>query len=650
LNRAPGIRHIPALDGLRGLAVAAVVLFHTGHLRGGFLGVDLFFTLSGFLITSLLVGERLATGRTDLVRFWARRARRLLPALFALLLAMPLYAAFLAQPFELDALRVQTLASLLYVANWNAIVAGADYWARENAPSLLQHTWSLAIEEQFYVVWPLVFAAEWKGALARAGAAASSETGLRRVLLVSVVFAALSLVVMLVAAFLGASTSRLYFGSDTRFASILVGCALACAVQLRAPVAEGKPRALLEAAAAAALAGIVASWFVFDGQSPFVYRGGLVVLAVAASVVLLAAVHPRTGPLAALLSFAPLRGLGILSYGLYLWHWPVLQLLGTERTGLVGAPLLAAQLVVSLAVSVLSYFALEKPVRSGRLVTARQARVLVPAMFVAVTAAAIAWIRAPEVDRTAFLRPLYFDASRFVDDAGRPRAPRVFVVGDSVGDSLAAALAGREERTGVEVVNRARIGCNVQREVLRLRFPSGATALDNEGCAEWIDRWPGEIAAAGPDVVALVIGWGGGLEKELDGQWRDSCDATYLAWYRPQLVDALTTLGRAGVPVAMTTAPYRGDGAHPLQPRDAETDCQNPLYLGLRAEFPGLAIVDLKEHVCPEGVCRPSVEGQRLRPDGLHFHGASAVVTGSWLVEQLLALPGAGGARGRDSR
>ena len=376
----------------------------------------------------------------------------------------------------------------------------------------------------------------------------------------SLVFAALSLAVMLAAGFLGASTDRLYFGSDTRFASILVGCALACAVQLRAPVAAGKPRALLEAAAAAALAGHRRVVVRLRRAVAFVYRGGLVVLAVAASVVLLAAVHPRTGPLAALLSFAPLRGLGIISYGLYLWHWPVLQLLGTERTGLVGVPLLAAQLVVSLAVSVLSYFALEKPVRSGRLVTARQARVLVPAMFAAVTAAAIAWIRAPEVDVAAFLRPLSFDGSRFVDDAGGRARRGCWWSAIPSATASRPLFRGVAKETGVEVVNLARIGCNVQREVVRLRFPSGATALDNEGCAEWIDRWPGEMAAAKPDVVALVIGWGGGLEKEVKGEWRGSCDPTYLAWYRPQLVGALATLGRAGVPVAMTTAPYRGDG------------------------------------------------------------------------------------------
>jgi peptidoglycan/LPS O-acetylase OafA/YrhL len=631
------LRHVPALDGLRGLAVAAVVLFHTGHLEGGFLGVDLFFTLSGFLITSLLADERCASGATDFARFWGRRARRLLPALFALLLAMPLYAMFLAQPFEVDALRIQTLASLFYVANWNAIAAGTDYWARENAPSLLQHTWSLAIEEQFYLLWPLIFAAEWKGAQARAVSVSSQEAGLRRVLAVSLALAGLSLAVTAAAVCLGAGSARLYFGSDTRFASILVGCALACAVRLQPPVAAGRPRALLEGAGSLSLLLVVAAWFVLDGQSPVLYRGGLVVHAALAAVTMLAVLHPQPGFLARLLSFSPLRGLGLVSYGLYLWHWPVLQVLDAGRTGLDGARLLALQLFVSVAIAVASYVLLEQPVRRGRLVTARQARVAVPGMFALITAASLVAIRVPEVDVDSFLRPVAFEAARFRDGNGRERRPRLLVVGDSVGDTLAATLVGREERSGVEVINRARIGCGVQREVTRIRFPGGTVAPDGEGCAEWIDAWKGDLPALRPDAAVLVLGYPGGLEKEVEGRWTRPCDADFLAWHRRQLVEALTALGAFAGTVSITTVPYKGDGRHPSSLRDRDTDCLNDLFLGLRKDFPSLAVVDLKEHVCPGGLCRASLEGNRLRPDGLHFHGPSAAVTGTWVLEQVLA-------------
>src|SRR5262249_46993653 len=149
------IQHLPALDGLRGAAVIGVLFFHDDRLRGGYLGVDLFFVLSGFLITSLLVAEQRAAGRIDLRAFWVRRARRLFPAVLALMPAVALYAALLAAPSELATIRADALATLGYAANWRSIFAGKSYWDLFNAPSPLEHTWSLAIEEQFYVAWPL---------------------------------------------------------------------------------------------------------------------------------------------------------------------------------------------------------------------------------------------------------------------------------------------------------------------------------------------------------------------------------------------------------------------------------------------------------------------------------------------------------------
>ncbi len=141
---------------MRGIAVAGVVAFHLGYLHGGFLGVDLFFVLSGYLITTLLVGEWLERGRIDLPAFWARRARRLLPALFLLLIGVSLYAWFVAAPIDRSTIRGDGIAALLYVSNWHLIAAKTNYFDLTRAVSPLQHLWSLAIEEQFYLVWPLV--------------------------------------------------------------------------------------------------------------------------------------------------------------------------------------------------------------------------------------------------------------------------------------------------------------------------------------------------------------------------------------------------------------------------------------------------------------------------------------------------------------
>src|SRR5690242_13711592 len=203
----------PALDGLRGLAVTAVVLFHGGvaALSGGFLGVDSFFVLSGFLITSLLLAEHDRDGRIRLVAFWGRRARRLLPALLLMIAAVTVAGRWLLDPDDQRLLRGDALAALGYVANWRMIYRGADYFTQTAAPSILQHTWSLGIEEQFYLVWPLLFVVvRRKMGLLLAGVAASA----------------------LAAALLYRpdDVNRAYFGTDTRAQALLMGCALAVAV------------------------------------------------------------------------------------------------------------------------------------------------------------------------------------------------------------------------------------------------------------------------------------------------------------------------------------------------------------------------------------------------------------------------------------
>jgi peptidoglycan/LPS O-acetylase OafA/YrhL len=188
-RRTAAIPHISALDGARGLAVAGVLLFHGGHLMGGYLGVDFFFTLSGFLITSLLLAESSRTGGIGLGGFWARRARRLLPALAVLMVGVAVYAVVLAKPEELTQIRGDAFATLGYVANWRQVFAHADYFALFNTPSPLNHTWSLAIEEQFYVIWPLLFVA----LLAR-----FKRDAPKAVLVTSLALAAVSSVLMIV--------------------------------------------------------------------------------------------------------------------------------------------------------------------------------------------------------------------------------------------------------------------------------------------------------------------------------------------------------------------------------------------------------------------------------------------------------------------
>jgi peptidoglycan/LPS O-acetylase OafA/YrhL len=291
-GRKAAIPHISALDGARGLAVAGVLLFHGGHLIGGYLGVDFFFTLSGFLITSLLLAESGRTGSVGLGGFWSRRARRLLPALAVLMVAVALYCFAFASTDQLYAIRSDAFATLGYVANWRQVFSHRDYFALFSAPSPLDHTWSLAIEEQFYVIWPLVFV----GLLAWRQRAAA-----RAVLVTSLVLAGVSSVLM-IALYDPANVSRSYFGTDTRAAAILFGAALAAWLAIHGPTRDRRRRVALEIVGIGSAIGLAVAWTRLDGQSSTPYHGGFLLCGLAATAVIAAAVHPEPGPVSRVLA------------------------------------------------------------------------------------------------------------------------------------------------------------------------------------------------------------------------------------------------------------------------------------------------------------------------------------------------------------
>src|SRR2546430_14428904 len=213
----PSFTYQPALDGLRALAVLGVLLYHAGvsWAPGGFLGVDAFFVLSGFLITSLLVDEWRTRGRIDFRRFWARRARRLLPALVLVVIAVGAYAVFGARPDELGRIRRDTLGSVLYVANWRQLFE-SSYFAKLATPSPLRHTWSLGIEEQWYLVWPLALVVMVRVTAGRRWAVIGMAAALA--------FGSAALMAVL---FDPGDPSRVYYGTDTRAQALLLGAVLA---------------------------------------------------------------------------------------------------------------------------------------------------------------------------------------------------------------------------------------------------------------------------------------------------------------------------------------------------------------------------------------------------------------------------------------
>ncbi len=363
--------HLPALDGLRGVAVLAVVLYHfsPGVAPGGFLGVDLFFVLSGFLITSLLVNEWEASRGISLPSFWARRARRLLPALFLLLAAVGGYVLIVANHVDAQHIAVDGLAAFTYVANWHFISSGQSYIQQfiQQAPSPLRHMWSLAIEEQFYLVWPLLVVLVGKLVSGQAHRPGRHRRHFRHVLVaVCLTLGVASFVRMITVYHPGGDPNRAYYGTDTRAFIILIGAALG-ALSVGAPTMVRWWRGALVVIGCLCASALVIAMASLSVTSPRLYEGGYGVVAVLMVILLAAAAQPGFNPLARLLTLRPLVGLGLISYGVYLWHWPVTLWLTTQNTGLGGVALFGARAVVTLAVALASYVLVERPIRRGRL-------------------------------------------------------------------------------------------------------------------------------------------------------------------------------------------------------------------------------------------------------------------------------------------
>ncbi|MET8394266.1 MULTISPECIES: acyltransferase family protein [Streptomyces violaceoruber group] len=377
----PSRRHIAPLDGLRGVAVLGVLFFHAGHFDGGFLGVDLFLVLSGFLITGLLLKEaRARDGRIDLLAFWGRRARRLLPALAVVLAGTLLLVWALGPPNLLRYALDDGPWVAANLANWHFVADRVGYWDSAGT-RVFSHLWSIAVEEQFYVVWPLVLCLTARG-----------RGGGRRVAAVAAAGAAASLVLMVVLT-TPADTTRVYEGTDTRAFSLLLGALAATEPAARLVSRLGERAAGRWSLALAA--GIGAYWITADGQnSPSVFRGGLFLHALAAALLIACLARAPRTPAGRFLAAAPLRRLGTVSYSLYLWHWPVYLLLSEERLGLEGAPRTAVLLAVSVALAVLSKVLVEDPVRfRARWAKGRTGAVALVAAFAALAAL---WTAVPQ--------------------------------------------------------------------------------------------------------------------------------------------------------------------------------------------------------------------------------------------------------------
>ncbi|HMI82107.1 MAG TPA: acyltransferase family protein, partial [Solirubrobacterales bacterium] len=357
-------RYMPGLDGLRAIAVLAVILFHLGFdwAPGGMLGVGVFFTLSGYLITDILLAQLNARGRIDLGRFWLARARRLLPALFVMLAVVVAWVTIFG-PAQPDQFRKGVISAVFYINNWQQIFADVSYFARFEAEGPLDHLWSLSVEEQFYILWPFLLLAGVKLVRER-----PLPSGVRpRLALLTIAGAIVSTILMAVLYEPSFDPSRLYFGTDTRAGGLLFGAALAMVWPSRKLSRRIAPQArnTLDALGVAGLAVIGLMIWRTGELSPFLYRGGFVVLSLATVLVLMPLTHPACR-LGAVLGAPPLRWVGVRSYGIYLWQTPIIVLTtpqGVQHEDDLVRSLL--QVAAIFAVAALSWRFVEEPIRHG---------------------------------------------------------------------------------------------------------------------------------------------------------------------------------------------------------------------------------------------------------------------------------------------
>jgi peptidoglycan/LPS O-acetylase OafA/YrhL len=329
----------------------AVFLYHAriDWLPGGFLGVDLFFVLSGYLITSLLLVEWEARNRIDLLRFWMRRARRLLPALVVVVLASLILASIFARQ-DLAHTRSDVVSSLLYYMNWHLIAANHSYFNVMGNPSLLGHVWSLAVEEQFYIVWPLILVP------------CLVLVGRRRLPMLVIAGIAASATLMWILYTPGSDPSRVYYGTDTRAFLLLMGILLALVWPYIERLKDAVP--LLELFGVAALVGTVLLFRNLHDFDPTFYRGGDLAAAFCFVVLISAVAHPRTG-IGRAMGVAPLRWIGERSYGIYLWHFPIILLVAGVNVR-SSFWIVLAEAAVVIAAAALSFRYVEEPIRRGR--------------------------------------------------------------------------------------------------------------------------------------------------------------------------------------------------------------------------------------------------------------------------------------------
>lgn len=624
-------RRYDAIDGYRGLFVVLVMLYHVGvtSLVGGWVGINHFFVFSGFLITRMLVKQFGRDGRIDILDFYRRRVRRIVPAMLVLVIAVLIQAALFADSVDRKQIGGDSVATLGFFLNWRLISRGDAYFALFGHPSPLRHAWTLSVEEQFYVAAPLLLILVCWLVRSRPARAACAF--------------ALACLSAFWSAHLGyggvADQARFYYATDIRGQALLVGVA---AGLLLAVDNRGREPLPLSRTATHVLAWIgfgtsLLALFVLSPTSAWIYnKGGMLLFAIAAALMGFAAIDQRDLLINRMFSWAPLVYLGRISYGLYLYHWPIhlwLTMPALPRW-LAGT----IQLLLTLVVATVSFRYLELPImRYGlrgiwRRRTVRRT-IPVTAILASLVGGLVLWQGSAG---SAGATPNLVDGQ----STYRPSATvhQIGVLGDSVGSSLMAGWKPNRYKD-LRLSNQTLIGCDL---IDAPTWHDGSVGQQEKQCAAWRREWPGRMKDANANSMVVLAGAqfltdhkvGGRVVKTGSPAMHGLIDRT---------LDTIRDRARsAGIStMTLVNLPCRRIDPNQLDPSlrffaaqgsdDAMVDWTNGVISQWVSKHDGAQLADIHGKLCTGGY-HPSLQGVRLYHDTLHFTPNGATMIWTWLA------------------
>lgn len=639
---ARGLTYRPAIDGLRAISVVGVIVFHLvpGALPGGWFGVDVFFVISGFLITALLLSEhRLSRGHINLMSFWRARARRLIPALLPVLIAVLVAATFLSPTGRRGAIAGDVLATLGYVANWRFVLGDEAYFGQIASPSPVRHAWSLAVEEQFYIFYPLLLIV--------------LLSLLRRrltlvVCLTSIGLASAGLMVLLHEP--GLDPSRVYYGTDTRAHQLIVGAVLAATLSpgpgaISRPIARRLDLWCRRLSSPALIVVVSALWWASSAQEQL-FEGAIVPLSVAVGIVIVAASSSRRTVTQRVLGWEPLRRVGLVSYGLYLWHWPIVVFLNAEVLPWPTAARVVVQLSLTVLLALLSFRFIERPVRQ------RGVHALIPRLPRA--GAVVAWASVPLIIAGALTMPV---AARNIAPASLTADGEIVVpeedyvpksstvtaalVGNSVPGTLVRDFPG-QSHPDLRLIDETNPGCDT---LGAAKYFDGSRQPELAECEAWRDGLAEEIQRDSPDVVLYFIPQSWVTDRWVSAEVIGFGSPRWVSLVEGALDDALRASrgsNLALVNLACHSMPSYGN-------EELERINDTVLVREINetvsswASTNDVPVLDSYSLLCPDNQVVDLINGVPLYEDWMHFTPESGPIFWRWLAPRVQSV-----ARGED--